>query len=75
MPAECLAMGVNSLKLAQVGIGSRMAERAAHRHNLPLVMERMREDVMENERGRTDGGVSVGKMKICIGDELEISQA
>ena len=52
-----------------------MAERAAHRDNLPLVMERMREDVMEDERGRADDGVSIGKMKVCIGDELEISQA
>jgi hypothetical protein len=52
-----------------------MAEDAAHRDDLPFVMKGMSEDVMKDERGRTDGGVSIGEMEGGISVELLVRQA
>ena len=52
-----------------------MAEGAAHRDNLPLVMEGVGEDVVKDERRSADGGVSIGKMQGRVTVELMIGEA
>jgi hypothetical protein len=54
--------------LIQVRIGCGVTQHTAHRDNLPLVVEGMRQDVMEHERRRAHSEITVGEMKfsVCI---------
>jgi hypothetical protein len=52
-----------------------MTQLAAHGNDLALVVERMGQNMMEDERRSADGVVSIGEMKFRIGIELLIRQA
>jgi len=52
-----------------------MAEDTAHRDDLAFVMESVSQDVMEDERGRTDRDVSIGKMQLRGGIEILLAKA
>lgn len=63
------------LKLVQIGIRGRVAECAAHRHDLAFVVEGVGKDVMQDERWSADGAVSVRKMKFGVGVQLLVSES
>src|ERR1700721_74934 len=52
-----------------------MAQFAAHGNDLPLVMERMGQNMVEDECRSADCGGSIGEMKFRIDIELLIRQA
>ena len=52
-----------------------MPEQAAHGDDLALVMEGMRQHMINNERWRTDGNVPVGMAQLRIAAELLIREA
>ena len=52
-----------------------MAEDAAHRDDLAFVMERVSQDVMEDERGRPDCDASIGKTQLRGGIEILFAEA
>lgn len=52
-----------------------MTQDAAHGCDLALVMECMRENMMQDERGCANGDLSIGKTKVRVGIELLIRQA
>ncbi len=51
-----------------------MAQYAAHGNDLAFVMECVGQKMMEDERRRTDGVVSIGEMKLRVGIELFVRQ-
>ena len=52
-----------------------MPQGAAHRDDLPFVMEGVGKDVMENERRSTDPGISIVEVQFCVSIELLFRQA
>ena len=52
-----------------------MTEDTAHRDDLAFVMERVSEDVVEDERGRPDRDISIGKMQLRGGIEVLLAKA
>ena len=52
-----------------------MSQGPAHRNDLALVMESMGQHMMQDKRGSTDGGISIGEMKLCVRVELLIRQS
>jgi hypothetical protein len=65
----------SSFELVQISVWRGTTQLAAHGNDLALVMERMGQDMMEDERRSADGAVSIGEMKFRIGIELLICQA
>lgn len=49
-----------------------MAHRPAHGDNLIFVVERVGENVVDNERRSADGAVAIGKMGFRAGIELRM---
>jgi len=65
----------SSFELIQIGVRCRTAQLAAHGNDLALVMERVSQNMVQDERRSADGAVSVGKVKFRIGIERLICQA
>ena len=57
-------------KLVQVSVGRGVSQQAAHGDDLALVMERVAQDVMKNERRSADVDISIRKTQFRIGVEL-----
>ena len=52
-----------------------MPQHTAHSHDLPLVMKRMRQEMMQHQRRSPRRDIPIRKMEVRICDELSIGQA